>query len=127
MKHMRKVSPFIKTLILLVFLAACQKETQETNNHHNSVITPMKDFLSRFKTHKHIEEALKIHGTENLNTRDMGSYDLRDPEITDFQKQDDTLQYTVRTVSGMYHRVYVISWKNQKIVSVKLKGVYPAK
>jgi hypothetical protein len=66
-----------------------------------------------------VEAALKTHGVEGLDTKDMEMYDLNSPKVVASEGDCATME----AKSGMTVRTYVLCWKDGKIASIEDKGM----
>lgn len=66
-----------------------------------------------------VTAALKAHGVDGLDSKDMDMYNLEKATVT----KSDGDCYTMDAKSGMTTRTYVLCWKDGKIASVEDKGM----
>jgi hypothetical protein len=84
----------------------------------------MTAFLSDIKGKStDVEAAIKTHGVEGLDHKDMTMYDLNSPKVTASEKRGDKDCYTFDAKAGMTTRTYETCWANGKIVEVADKGM----
>lgn len=84
----------------------------------------MTAFLSDLKgKSKDVEAAIKTHGVEGLDHKDMTMYDLTSPKVTAATKDGGKECYTFDAKAGMTTRTYDVCWKDGKISEVADKGM----
>ena len=84
----------------------------------------MAAFMGMMKgTSDDVEAALKQHGAEELDTKDMDLYDLKDPKVVATVSKDGRTCTTLEAAAGMTTRTYDLCWKDGKIVEVVDKGM----
>ena len=84
----------------------------------------MQAFLADFKgKHTDVEAAIKKHGAEGLDHKDMTMYDLGSPKVTATRKDGDKTCYTFDAKAGMTTRTYDVCWAGGKITEVVDKGM----
>ncbi|MBS1122152.1 MAG: hypothetical protein H6Q90_4380 [Deltaproteobacteria bacterium] len=89
-----------------------------------SVSPAMTAFLSDLKgKSSDVTEALKTHGVDGLDNKDMNMYDLSSPTVTATEKRGDKECYTFEAKAGMTVRTYETCWANGKIAEVADKGM----
>jgi len=71
-----------------------------------------------------VEAAIKTHGVEGLDHKDMTMYDLSSPKVTASEKRGDKECYTFDAKAGMTTRTYETCWANGKIAEVVDKGMH---
>jgi hypothetical protein len=139
----------MKKMIVLAFaltagfsLAACKKKEEgaaatkadpaaqpageaKTAEAPKADVSPeMQAFLADLKGKStDVEAALKKHGVENLDAKDMGMYDLTSPTVTASKKDGDKTCYTFDAKAGMTTRTYDVCWTGGKISEVTDKGM----
>lgn len=126
----------MKKLALAFALAAafttvgCKKDKAEGGGDtkeaaaKTDVSPEMQAFLAGFKGKStDVEAALKAHGTETLDAKDMGMYDLKSPKVTASRKDGDKSCYTFDAKAGMTTRTYETCWTGGKITEVADKGM----
>lgn len=88
--------------------------------------TQMNDFITFLNgSETGAEEALAKYAIEDLETEGMDYYSLDRPKITKQELVNGIDTYTLQVKSGMTRRIYVLGWKNGKIVSVTDNGIVP--
>ena len=70
-----------------------------------------------------VEAALKAHGADGLDNKDMSMYDLSSPKVTASRKDGDKSCYTFDAKAGMTTRTYEVCWTGGKITEVADKGM----
>ena len=70
-----------------------------------------------------VEAAIKAHGAEGLDHKDMTMYDLSSPKVTATRKDGDKTCYTFDAKAGMTTRTYETCWTGGKITEVADKGM----
>src|SRR5688572_17864269 len=70
-----------------------------------------------------VEAAIKKHGVEGLDHKDMTMYDLQSPKVTATRKDGDKTCYTFDAKAGMTTRTYDVCWAGGKISEVVDKGM----
>ena len=70
-----------------------------------------------------VEAAIKAHGVEGLDHKDMTMYDLSSPKVTATNKAGDKTCYTFDAKAGMTTRTYDVCWTGGKISEVVDKGM----
>lgn len=70
-----------------------------------------------------VEAAIKKHGAEGLDHKDMTMYDLGSPKVTATRKDGDKTCYTFDAKAGMTTRTYDVCWAGGKITEVVDKGM----
>ena len=114
--------------------AACKKDKKDeggggggttTTEAPKADVSPeMQAFLAGIKGKSaDVEAALKAHGAEGLDTKDMGMYDLQSPKVTGTKKDGDKTCYTFDAKAGMTTRTYDVCWTGGKITEVVDKGM----
>jgi hypothetical protein len=119
-------------LAALFTTAACKKKEEgggggaakEETAPKADVSPEMQAFLAGIKgKSSDVEGALKAHGAEGLDTKDMGMYDLSSPKVTGTKKDGDKTCYTFDAKAGMTTRTYDVCWTGGKITEVADKGM----
>jgi hypothetical protein len=120
-------------LAALFTTAACKKKeegaggggaTKEEAAPKADVSPEMQAFLAGIKGKStDVEAALKAHGAEGLDAKDMGMYDLSSPKVTGTKKDGDKTCYTFDAKAGMTTRTYDVCWTGGKITEVADKGM----
>ena len=115
--------------------AACKKKEEKAGGGGGTTtaepaaakvdVSPeMQAFLAGIKGKSaDVEAALKAHGAEGLDTKDMGMYDLQSPKVTATKKDGDKTCYTFDAKAGMTTRTYDVCWTGGKITEVVDKGM----
>ena len=70
-----------------------------------------------------VEAAIKKHGADGLDHKDMTMYDLGSPKVTATRKDGDKTCYTWDAKAGMTTRTYETCWAGGKITEVADKGM----
>jgi hypothetical protein len=70
-----------------------------------------------------VDAAIKAHGAEGLDHKDMTMYDLASPKVTGTRKDGDKTCYTFDAKAGMTTRTYDVCWTGGKITEVADKGM----
>lgn len=84
----------------------------------------MQAFLAGIKgKSSDVEAAIKAHGVEGLDHKDMTMYDLSSPKVTATNKTGDKTCYTFDAKAGMTTRTYDVCWTGGKISEVTDKGM----
>ena len=127
MTHSKK---FSLMFVLIAALAACGKDSKEGAAGGDKAapkveVSPaMTAFLADIKgKSKDVEAAIKTHGVEGLDHKDMTMYDLSSPKVTGSEKRGDKECYTFDAKAGMTTRTYETCWANGKIAEVVDKGM----
>ena len=112
--------------------AACKKDkdkeagggTTTTEAPKADVSPEMQAFLAGIKgKSSDVEAAIKAHGAEGLDHKDMTMYDLSSPKVTATKKDGDKTCYTFDAKAGMTTRTYDVCWTGGKITEVADKGM----
>ena len=120
---------FSFVLVLIAALAACGKDNKEAGGGDKAApkveVSPaMTAFLSDIKgKSSDVDAALKTHGVEGLDHKDMNMYDLSSPKVTASEKKGDKECYTWDAKAGATTRTYETCWTNGKIAEVTDKGM----
>lgn len=123
--------------VLVASLAACGKDKDKAGEGGAAKTTAgeaaapklevspaMTAFLSDLKgKSKDVAAALKTHGADGLDGKDMDMYDLQSPKVVAQEKRADKDCYTWEAKSGMTTRTYETCWANGKIAEVTDKGM----
>ena len=123
MKHSNKL------VMLFVFVAAlaigCGKDKGGGGGAAKVEVSPaMTAFLADLKgKSSDVEAAIKTHGVEGLDHKDMTMYDLGSPKVTASEKRGEMECYTFDAKAGMTTRTYETCWANGKIAEVADKGM----
>lgn len=84
----------------------------------------MQAFLAGIKgKSSDVDAAIKAHGVEGLDHKDMTMYDLSSPKVTGSRKDGDKSCYTFDAKAGMTTRTYETCWTGGKISEVADKGM----
>lgn len=84
----------------------------------------MKSFMAEIKGKStDVEAALAKFGTDSLDAKDMGMYDLSEPTVTACEKKDGKETCTFEAKAGMTVRTYTVTWEGGKITAVEDKGM----
>ena len=83
-----------------------------------SVSPEMKEFIAGFGSHQQVAAQLEKFGREGLDTKDMGIYDLREPEVVKTKVEGTATCYVISTKAGVTIRFWTVCWEGGKIVSV---------
>jgi hypothetical protein len=119
-------------LVAMLATGACKKKEEgaaggggTTSSAPKVEVGPeMLAFMSDIKgKSSDVEAALKTHGVEGLDAKDMGMYDLSAPKVTATKKDGDKTCYTFDAKAGMTTRTYDVCWTGGKISEVADKGM----
>ena len=129
MTHSKKFS-FV--LVLIAALAAgCKDKGKDAAGGGDKAaakveVSPeMSAFIADLKgKSSDVEAAIKKHGVEGLDHKDMTMYDLGSPKVTGSEKRGDQQCYTFDAKAGMTTRTYETCWANGKIAEVADKGMH---
>jgi hypothetical protein len=123
-----KISKLSIVFVLVAALAACGKGDKGAGGGDKPAVTvspAMTAFLSDLKgKSSDVTAALKTHGAEGLDNKDMNMYDLSSPTVTATEKRGDKECYTFDAKSGATTRTYETCWANGKIAEVTDKGMH---
>jgi hypothetical protein len=98
--------------------------TTTTEAPKADVSPEMQAFLAGIKGKStDVEAAIKAHGAEGLDHKDMTMYDLSSPKVTGTKKDGDKTCYTFDAKAGMTTRTYDVCWTGGKITEVADKGM----
>lgn len=108
----------------------CKKDKSEggsggtTAAAKTDVSPEMQAFLASIKGKStDVDAAIKSHGAEGLDHKDMTMYDLSSPKVTASRKDGDKNCYTFDAKAGMTTRTYEVCWTGGKISEVADKGM----
>jgi hypothetical protein len=126
MKRTNKLS--IGFVLLAAFALGCGSDKADGGGDKAApkvdVSPAMTAFLSDLKgKSSHVSAALKTHGVEGLDGKDMDMYDLSSPKVVASEKRGDTECYTFDAKAGMTTRTYETCWAGGKIAEVTDKGM----
>jgi hypothetical protein len=121
---MKKLS---MVFVLVAGLAACGKGDKAAGGGDKPAVTvspAMTAFMADLKgKSSDVAAALKTHGAEGLNGKDMDMYDLSSPTVTATEKRGDKECYTFDAKAGATTRTYETCWAKGKIAEVTDKGM----
>jgi len=117
----------ITTILLsigLVFAIGCGKEGDDKGGDKGAAAAKaspaMTAFMSDLKGKSaDVTTALKTHGAEGLDNKDMDMYDLESPKVIKVDGDCETME----AKSGMTVRTYIVCWKDSKIATIEDKGM----
>ncbi|MDQ3336199.1 MAG: hypothetical protein M4D80_13600 [Myxococcota bacterium] len=129
----------MKTLVIAFALAAafttaaCKKDKDKAEGGGGGTTTSapkvdvspeMQAFMAGIKGKStDVEAAIKAHGVDGLDHKDMTMYDLSSPKVTATNKNGDKTCYTFDAKAGMTTRTYDVCWTGGKISEVADKGM----
>lgn len=123
----------VVTTLAAALLGACGKKDGEgaaggtsgdTAAKKVEVSPEMTAFLASFSGKSSaVTSALTAHGAPDLDTKDMGMYDLASPTVTAHEKRADNDCYTFDAKAGMTTRTFETCWAGGKITEVADKGM----
>ena len=127
---MKKTLAIAFAVAALAF-TACGKDKKDgeggggkTETAKVEVSPEMNAFLADIKGKStDVEAAIKTHGVEGLDHKDMTMYDLSAAKVVSAQKQGDKDCYTFEAKAGMTTRTYDVCWAGGKIAEVADKGM----
>jgi hypothetical protein len=131
---MKKTIALAFALAAALSLSACKKkdeaagggggDTKGATAPKTEVSPEMTAFLADLKGKStDVEAAIKKHGAEGLDHKDMTMYDLNSPKVTGSKKEGDKTCYTFDAKAGMTTRTYDVCWTGGKITEVADKGM----
>jgi hypothetical protein len=120
-------------LVTAFTTAGCKKDKAEEGGTGGAKTTEaakvdvspeMQAFLAGIKGKStDVEAAIKAHGADGLDHKDMTMYDLSSPKVTATNKTGDKTCYTFDAKAGMTTRTYDVCWTGGKITEVVDKGM----
>jgi hypothetical protein len=116
----------VSIVLVALFAVACGKDKEGGGSSSPTVeVSPaMTAFLADIKgKSSDVEAAIKTHGVEGLDHKDMTMFDLKSPKVTAAEKRGDKDCYTFDAKAGMTTRTYDVCWANGKIIEVADKGM----
>ena len=130
---MKKTIALAFALAATLSLSACKKDKEgdgggggaaKTDTAKVEVSPEMTAFLADIKGKStDVEAAIKKHGADGLDHKDMTMYDLQSPKVTATNKAGDKTCYTFDAKAGMTTRTYDVCWTGGKITEVVDKGM----
>ena len=132
MNHTKKL--VLAFALFAAFGTACSKKEDKagggdtaakTSDTPKVEVSPaMTAFLADLKgKSKDVEAAIKTHGADGLDHKDMTMYDLTAAKVTAAKKEGDKECYTFDAKAGATTRTYDVCWTGGKISEVTDKGM----
>jgi hypothetical protein len=103
--------------------AGCDKDKDGGGAAAAQVSDEMKAFMADFGSSSKVSAALKKHGVDGLDNKDMDMYDLKDPKVTKSETRGAQTCYTLDAKAGVTTRTYDVCWEGGKIAAVEDKGM----
>jgi hypothetical protein len=129
----KTVVALVSVLAIVLSFSACKKDKESGGGGDTTAQTApkvnvspeMQAFLADLKgKSRDVEAAIKKHGVEGLDHKDMTMYDLQSPSVTGTRKDGDKTCYTFDAKAGMTTRTYDVCWAGGKITEVVDKGMH---
>ncbi len=114
---MRKSLLAVSIFTAFLFVTACGGGEKKSSV---KVSTEMQDFMNNLNGRSaSVVIALQQFGKPELDTKDMGMYDLANPKVLEANGSC----YLLECKSGMTKRKYNLCWEGGKISSIEDKGM----